>query len=312
MKDVLRCGAALGALVVATALAPAPAQAGSTGVAATVAGTPITMVAYQPRLRLLYALPLMNDPMRVPVPPADAAIEQLVAERVIVLEGARRHVQPTAADVARARALQRQEYASVGGLAALQRRGLISPAEARDEVRVTALAFALDRRLGARWFDRAQAADHVVYNVGSMALDTPAPVVGHPAPDVAVHTLDGRPTAIAALRGHPTILNVWATWCRWCGRELPMLAAYARSHPRLRVVALEEYGSAAHVRAWLRAHPAHPPILFDGPGRLSQVYGIDLLPTSLALDAHGRIRAIIRGYLRGPTDLARLARAAAQ
>jgi hypothetical protein len=72
VKDVLHCGAALGALVVATALAPAPAQAGSTGVAATVAGAPITMVAYHRRLRLLYALPLMNDPMRVPVPPADA------------------------------------------------------------------------------------------------------------------------------------------------------------------------------------------------------------------------------------------------
>ncbi len=67
------------------------------------------------------------------------------------------------------------------------------------------------RYLGTGWFERAQAADHVVYYVGSQALDTPAPVVGHPAPDVVVQRLAGHPTSIAALRGHPTILNVWAT-----------------------------------------------------------------------------------------------------
>jgi len=297
------------AVVGASLLGPAPHRATTASVAATVAGTPIPVVAYQRRVRLLHALPLMNDPMRVPVPPSDAAIDQLVAERVIVLEGARRHVIPMAADVMRARTVQRQEYTSVGGLASLERRGLMSFAEARDEVATTALEFALDRRLGTGWFGRAQAADHVVYYVGSQALDTPAPVVGHPAPDVAVQTLAGHPTSIAMLRGHPTILNVWATWCRWCGRELPLIARFGTQHPHLRVVALEEYGSRALVQAWLRAHPAHPAILYDGPGRLSQIYGIDLLPTTIALDAQGRIRAIVRGYLHGEADLERLGRA---
>ncbi len=302
------------ALVALAALTAAPAAltgAASSGLAATVAGTPITRAAYERRVRLLHALPLMNNPMVVPVPPTDAAIDQLVAARVIVLEGARRHIRPTAADLNRARSIQGQEYRSVGGLASLERRGLMSPAEARDEVTVTGLEFALDRHLGRGWFDRAQAADHVVYYVGSNALDTPAPVVGHPAPNVAVRALDGQATSIAALRGRATILNVWATWCRWCGRELPLIARYAAAHPRVRVVALEEYGTPTLVRSWLRAHPAHPPVLFDGPGALSHTYGIDLLPTTLALDAHGRIRLIIRGYLQGPADLDRLARAAA-
>ncbi|MDQ2830694.1 MAG: redoxin domain-containing protein [Chloroflexota bacterium] len=291
--------------------AAAAAAAAPSGLAATVAGTPITRAAYQRRLRLLYALPLMNDPMRVPVPPTDTAIDQLVAERVIVVEGGRRRIVPTPADLARARVLQQQEYTTVGGLAALERRGLISPAEARAEVRVTALSFALGRRLGAAWYTQALATDHVVYYVGSGAIDAPAPVVGHPAPDIAVRTLDDRSTSIGALRGHPTILNVWATWCRYCGRELPLIAAFAAAHPSVQVVALEEYGTPALVRAYLRAHPAHPPVLYDGPGRLSQVYGIDLLPTTLALDAGGRIRLIIRGYLQGTADLARLLRAAA-
>jgi len=287
-----------------------PTRAAVAGPAATVAGTPITRAAYQRRLRLLYALPLMNDPMRVPVPPTDTAIDQLVAERVIVVEGGRRRIVPAPADLARARVLQQQEYTTVGGLAALERRGLISPAEARGEIAVTALSFALSRRLGAAWYTQALTTDHVVYYVGSGAIDAPAPVVGHPAPNIAVRTLDGRSTSIGALRGHPTILNVWATWCRYCGRELPLIAAFAAGRPSVHVVALEEYGTPALVRSYLRAHPAHPPVLYDGPGRLAQVYGIDLLPTTLALDARGRIRLIIRGYLHGTADLARLARAA--
>ena len=310
MSPAVRLLAATLVLASLGAVPALPTVAASSGLAATVAGTPITLAAYRRRLRLLYALPLMNDPMRVPVPPADTAIDQLVAERVIDLEGARRRVTPTSADLARARSIQRQEYTTVGGLATLERRDLLSPAEARQEVATTAVEFALDRRLGAGWFARAQAADRVVYEVGAQALDTPAPVVGHPAPDVQVRTLDGRSTTIAALRGRPTILNVWATWCRWCGRELPMIARFASAHAGLRVVALEEYGTPALVHTYLRAHATHPPVLYDGPGRLSQVYGIDLLPTTLALDARGRIRLIVRGYLRGPADLARLMRAA--
>jgi thiol-disulfide isomerase/thioredoxin len=303
---IIRRLAALLALIAVLAVASprsAPARAAA-------AGTPITMAAYQRRLRLLHALPLMNDPMRVPVPPTDAAIDQLVAERVIVREGARRRIVPAPADLARARVLQQQEYVSVGGLASLERRGLISPAEARAEVEVTALSFALGRRLGTAWYNQALAAAHVVYYVGSGAIDAPAPVVGHPAPDVPIATLDGQALSIGALRGHPTILNVWATWCRYCGRELPLIAAFAAARPSVRVVALEEYGTPALVRAYLRAHPAHPPVLYDGPGRLAQVYGIDLLPTTLALDAGGRIRLIVRGYLHGTADLERLARAA--
>jgi len=311
--DPMRVLRPLAVLLILGALGagPAPlARATSSSPAAMVAGTPITRAAYTRRVRLLQALPLMNDPMRVPVPPTDAAIDQLVAERVIALEGPRRHIQATAADVERARAVQGQEYRTVGGLASLERRGLMSPAEARAEVSVTALAFALDRHLGSAWFARAQAADHVVYDVGSNALDTPAPVVGHPAPDVALRTLDGQATSIGAWHGRATILNVWATWCRWCGRELPLIARYAVAHPGVRVVALEEYGTPALVRAWVRAHPTHPPVLFDGPGQLAQIYGIDLLPTTLALDARGHIRLIVRGYLHGSADLDRLTRAA--
>lgn len=111
---VLRPCLVLLALATLTTMS-ASARAASSDRAATVAGTPITRAAYERRVGLLRALPLMNNPMVVPVPPTDAAIDQLVAERVIALEGARRHIRPTASDLMRARSMQRQEYRAVEG-----------------------------------------------------------------------------------------------------------------------------------------------------------------------------------------------------
>ena len=41
-------------------------------------------------------------------------------------------------------------------------------------------------------------------------------------------TPDGSQLAMAALRGHPLVLNFWATWCPPCVREMPALDRFAR------------------------------------------------------------------------------------
>ncbi|CAE6720028.1 TlpA disulfide reductase family protein [Paraburkholderia nemoris] len=51
--------------------------------------------------------------------------------------------------------------------------------------------------------------------------------VGHPAPPLVLHTLDGRSINSADLFGKVVILTFWATWCEPCRDELPLLSAYA-------------------------------------------------------------------------------------
>ncbi|WGY72996.1 TlpA family protein disulfide reductase [Burkholderia cepacia] len=51
--------------------------------------------------------------------------------------------------------------------------------------------------------------------------------VGHPAPGIVLHTLDGKSIASDDLRGSVVILTFWATWCEPCRTELPLLSAYA-------------------------------------------------------------------------------------
>lgn len=63
-------------------------------------------------------------------------------------------------------------------------------------------------------------------------------VVGGPAPPITLNTLDGKPVALAELRGKVVILTFWATWCGPCREELPLLSRYARAHARDGLVVL--------------------------------------------------------------------------
>ena len=54
--------------------------------------------------------------------------------------------------------------------------------------------------------------------------------VGKPAPILVLHTLDGRTIATHDLLGQVVIVTFWATWCKPCQKELPLLSDYADSY----------------------------------------------------------------------------------
>jgi thiol-disulfide isomerase/thioredoxin len=85
------------------------------------------------------------------------------------------------------------------------------------------------------------------------------PQVGERVPDYAAVALEGgAPVALAELRGSPVLLNVWATWCKPCQKEMPDLQRLHASHgPRgLRIVgvSVDEGGQEADVREFLRGY----------------------------------------------------------
>jgi len=125
-------------------------------------------------------------------------------------------------------------------------------------------------------------------------LTGPAAVAPDAAVPIALPDLQGRTRSLAEFRGRPVLVNFWASWCKPCIEEMPMLEAFARSQgangTQVVGIALDERGP---VEAFLRATPVSYPVWLDTPGandssvRLGNARGV--LPYSVLLDAQGRV-----------------------
>jgi hypothetical protein len=76
-------------------------------------------------------------------------------------------------------------------------------------------------------------------------------------PALTLSDLQGRPVALAGLAGRPTVVNLWATWCPPCRREMPVLAAAQGGTPG--ALRLREPGRTARHRAGLSGQPGPAP-----------------------------------------------------
>lgn len=109
------------------------------------------------------------------------------------------------------------------------------------------------------------------------------------SPTFVLQGLDGRVVSSESLRGKPTVLVFWATWCGVCRDEMPDLERFAAgSEGRYNVVAVSRE-SAAVLRRWVAEHPSAIPVAQDVGGKASAAYRIESLPTHVIIDREGKI-----------------------
>ncbi|MEA3081073.1 MAG: hypothetical protein QOD54_741 [Sphingomonadales bacterium] len=117
---------------------------------------------------------------------------------------------------------------------------------------------------------------------------------GAAAPVAAFTTPDGTPISLAKFRGVPVLVNLWATWCAPCVKELPTLDKLAASHRvdgQLGVVAVsQDEGPQASVEAFLKKlNVTDLGAYHDPKSALSAALGPDtVLPTTILFDGNGR------------------------
>jgi thiol-disulfide isomerase/thioredoxin len=114
---------------------------------------------------------------------------------------------------------------------------------------------------------------------------------GTPAPAFAFEDEDGRPTSMAAFRGKPTLVNLWATWCAPCIIEMPSLDALAlREGEALNVVALSQdlHGREAVTRFFAQRGFRALEANLDPDMRFMFDLKLETLPTTILYDAEGK------------------------
>jgi thiol-disulfide isomerase/thioredoxin len=112
-----------------------------------------------------------------------------------------------------------------------------------------------------------------------------------PAPDVVLTDFAGKAHQLSEFRGRFILLNLWATWCAPCVREVPALARLSIVMPRNRflvvAVALPP-GSTKETHAFLVAHEASAlPTSFDSQTSSRDVVQPYGLPLTVLIDPHG-------------------------
>lgn len=109
-------------------------------------------------------------------------------------------------------------------------------------------------------------------------------------PKLALPSMDGTTVALSTYEGRPTVVNLWATWCPPCQREMPVLHAAQLARPDVHFVFLNQGESPQKVAAYLRKSGlALRNVLLDGRSEVGAELGHRALPTTLFFDARGRL-----------------------
>ena len=114
---------------------------------------------------------------------------------------------------------------------------------------------------------------------------------GEDAPDVAFAAPDGARVTIAAFKGKPVLVNLWATWCGPCVAEMPTLDALAaRQTGRLQVLTVSQdmQGRSIVEGWWAKQNFKTLQPYLDDKNNLGFAYKTEMLPTTVLYDKNGK------------------------
>ncbi|MEO6517537.1 MAG: TlpA disulfide reductase family protein [Pseudoxanthomonas sp.] len=109
-------------------------------------------------------------------------------------------------------------------------------------------------------------------------------------PTTELATLDRRTTRLSAISGKPMVVNLWATWCPPCRREMPVLAQAQARRGDVTFAFVNQGEPETVIRDYLRGEDIQlQNVLLDLFSSVSQQSGSRGLPTTLFFNAQGRL-----------------------
>jgi cytochrome c biogenesis protein CcmG/thiol:disulfide interchange protein DsbE len=158
-------------------------------------------------------------------------------------------------------------------------------------------------KTGAQVIALACVAGLLALLVWSVIHQQHAPSIGSIAPAFTLHKLDGTGNvSLSSYRGKPVVLNFWASWCETCKGEAAVLERDWTSYRNRGVVFLgvDYHDLSSDARRFVSAHALTFPMLEDGSGNVTSLYGISQVPETYVLSRRGRVVAHLRGPITDP------------
>jgi peroxiredoxin len=122
------------------------------------------------------------------------------------------------------------------------------------------------------------------------------------APDFRLASRAGKAVALSDFRGNVVMLNFWATWCGPCRQEMPLLESIHKKYAKLgfTLIGVNVEPDSRAADDWLKKHAAVTfPIVYDTDSRVSKLYKVAGMPSSVIVDRKGVVRVVHKGYKPG-------------
>jgi thiol-disulfide isomerase/thioredoxin len=132
--------------------------------------------------------------------------------------------------------------------------------------------------------------------VSARSADAPFGLAIHaeprPLPPVRFETVGGLQVDLSDFRGQTVLLNIWATWCPPCRKEMPSLdrlqSKLGERGIQIIALSIDRAGMSAVERFFRETGIQHLTPYLDNSGNTSRVLGVSALPTTLLIDSAGR------------------------
>src|SRR5580698_6835807 len=126
-----------------------------------------------------------------------------------------------------------------------------------------------------------------------------------PAPGFTLPARGGSTVNLSQFKGQVVMINFWASWCVPCRKEMPLLETMYKKYKPLgfTLLSVNVEPEQKDAESFLKDTPVSFPVLFDPKSKVSGLYNVQGMPTTVFIDKKGAVRLMHVSYQAGDENL---------